>query len=1626
MMDVAELGLYVDSDGIVRADKSLSKFNRTAAGAEKQTGAVNREFKAMERLSQSIAPILATIVSIQSVRTLQQYSDAWTQVNNQLRQVTGSESQLIGIRQQLLDISRATNSDLDTTVSLYSEMYRATRDLDLSQRDVADITKTINNLFLAGGKAASETAGAVRQLTQALSAGALRGDEFNSVAEGAPRIMDALAVKLRMTRGELREFAATGGITAKILTEALADYSEEAQRMADLTERTFGMSMVNARTNVIEFVGGLDTANSAIARAGQAIETLTENLDSVLKVGQLLVVLIGSRMVGALGASAAASVKMTAASVAEARATASKTAEEIRFLKVVQGSLAAQLANNRATAAAAGLRAQLAANTAALTAAQNTYTAALARSTVATGATAAATGALRGALALIGGPLGAVTLAAIAFAKFVQYTGETARIERAREEIKKLTRGFGDLTEAQQENRRLSIQNQIREVTAEIEALRIKAQQAAVGANAMANSWGGAAARAVGYTFAADARVAEERLEALQAALKSITTEVEGAASGSDGLNMSIGLDPSVVKLYQDAMAEVNKTAATFKGIMDSLEKDRIALEEGEAAAYKFELRLQGLGDAHIKAAMAAREYNDAVGAAKSQEENFKRIMDGLKEERILLEEGEDAAYAFSLSLENLTDKQREAIIAARDYNKAIKDQDGLKRALEEIKRAAGPAYAAMADFDSQLKTLQDSLAQGLIDPSKFDDLVSHIERVRDAALKAAEGLSFWGKVEAGTNAVIDGLGQVQSTMADGSKEAQKLGQVMQALQVVQGIAAILNQGMGDPYTAIGRMAAMAAAVASLIGSVGFAGEGSTAAADAQAAQGTGTVLGDSAAKSESAIKSLEMQVSLTQDLVGINRGMLAALQAMQAGISGASNLITRGTDFSGSSEQWGLWGGQASGLLGKSFDFVTSLDGLTGWLDKALGGSRSVINSGIEIAGGYITDLVNNTVAEAFQVVESRKHAFASKKVRRHSEALGSSVTDQFELVFGSMVDAVTAAAEVLGVADATIQRRISQFRVAATEISLKDLSGEDQQAELNAVFSAIFDDLAASVVPFASQFQEAGEGMAETLIRVASQVQAAQEAVGQLGLSIFDGLEPEKVAQVADELTNAAGGLEAFVSSLQSFVSKFASEEQQLAIATDQVTRAFVQLEQDLPATRDGLWSLMQTLTDPNDIAAVLSLADALDEYYSALEEIDNERQSLTIELLKALGREEEALAMQRQIALAGLHESNRALQEQVWALNDAAQAQQALAEFQRGIADQILDSVSPAHAELERLNRAMAAQIAQAQELGIAEDDLTNMRRLHQLQLMKFAAGLDESIKSLSDQLFGGEVESQVQHTVRAVDNGMNQIRKSMINAIEGVQNWLLSSQLSAVSPLTPSERLGEAERQFNTQFAAAMGGDVDAISALPKLADQFLSEASTFFGGSTAEFDQIWMQVRDAMQQVTGIDVPDQQPDRAQQTAIKQATESTALSALEQIGIAADILSQVAAYSRITEESPAEIARRLDVPLGDLIGILGETPERTAGALDHQFNELVTGFDMTIDPLLSVQHAQLEATQKQTEDQNARLERIEKLLERSVQYDAVTANNTAHTAVSQEQLAAEARKNRNMGSPQQRIQ
>ena len=218
--------------------------------------------------------------------------------------------------------------------------------------------------------------GAIRQLSQGLQSGALRGDEFNSVAEQAPGILDAVAASLKMGRGELREFAATGGITSAVLVKAIQDYAKVIETDFGKAQRTYAQSIQEARNNALEFVGSSNLVIKSTSAAGDAVVALSKNLDLIAAAAGVVATVITARMVAAIASSTVALIASTQQTIA--------------------------------------------------------YELALARMAGVSATTAARQTALSGALTLVGGPVGALVIAAGALVYFVSKmesaTESTARL----------------------------------------------------------------------------------------------------------------------------------------------------------------------------------------------------------------------------------------------------------------------------------------------------------------------------------------------------------------------------------------------------------------------------------------------------------------------------------------------------------------------------------------------------------------------------------------------------------------------------------------------------------------------------------------------------------------------------------------------------------------------------------------------------------------------------------------------------------------------------------------------------------------------------------------------------------------------------------------------------------------------------------------------------------------------------------------------------------------------------------------------------------------------------------------------------------------------------------------------
>lgn len=113
--------------------------------------------------------------------------------------------------------------------------------------EMVAFSEMLNKSFKVSGASNQEISSATYQLTQAMAAGKLQGDEFRSIMENAPMLADAIAKYMGKSKGELKELSSEGVITADIIKNALFSASDDINKKFDQMPKTFGDAMNNIK-----------------------------------------------------------------------------------------------------------------------------------------------------------------------------------------------------------------------------------------------------------------------------------------------------------------------------------------------------------------------------------------------------------------------------------------------------------------------------------------------------------------------------------------------------------------------------------------------------------------------------------------------------------------------------------------------------------------------------------------------------------------------------------------------------------------------------------------------------------------------------------------------------------------------------------------------------------------------------------------------------------------------------------------------------------------------------------------------------------------------------------------------------------------------------------------------------------------------------------------------------------------------------------------------------------------------------------------------------------------------------------------------------------------------------------
>lgn len=486
----------------------------------------------------------------------------------------------------------------------------------------------------------------------------------------------------------------------------------------------------------------------------------------------------------------------------------------------------------------------------------------------------------------------------------------------------------------------------------------------------------------------------------------------------------------------------------------------------------------------------------------------------------------------------------------------------------DPAKVAAATAQAARQSAQAQIQSYGDMAAAG----KDFFDENSRGYKAMEAAEKTFR--AFETALAMKTMLEKSGILQAFTSLFVASKGTETAATIASvgpdvAASAVKGQAAaaagVAGQAQGDPYSAWARMAAMAAVMAGLGFAVGgIGGRKDTTAVDRQKATGTGSVLGDSTAKSESIAKAIELSAANSNIELNYTAGMLRSLRAIESSLSGLGGILAQnGVNGVAPADVKGTATRLTEGI-GSVVTFTRILDTFTngffsrisGKISNAVfGGNVSNLDVGVMTSKTSVANaLTGGLNAKTYADMKKDGGWFSSNKYWTDSQDLGAEANQQFSQVIKNMADAVGEAGKLLGLGGDAFTQRLNGFVVDIGKISTKDLKADEIQKQLEAAFSKVGDDMARWSVDGLTQLQKVGEGALETLVRVASNYANLDSVLASVGKTF--GATGLSSIKARESLIDLAGGIDELASKTAGFAENFLTEAERLAPVQKYVT--------------------------------------------------------------------------------------------------------------------------------------------------------------------------------------------------------------------------------------------------------------------------------------------------------------------------------------------------------------------------------------------------------------------------------------------------------------------------------------
>ena len=222
-------------------EQQVTRNIRQSTQAEQQLNASIRGGNdALDDMVGKAKNLAATIGASVGLKKLIELSDQMTSTTARLNFIVDDGGSVKALEAKIMASAQRSRAAYLDTASAIASMGANAGAAFTSNDELIAFMEQVNKQFVIGGASAQGQAAAMLQLTQAMAAGALRGEELNSILENAPGIARAIEQYMGIAEGSIKSYAEKGAVSATVVKNALLSIADETNAKFNGMAMTWG------------------------------------------------------------------------------------------------------------------------------------------------------------------------------------------------------------------------------------------------------------------------------------------------------------------------------------------------------------------------------------------------------------------------------------------------------------------------------------------------------------------------------------------------------------------------------------------------------------------------------------------------------------------------------------------------------------------------------------------------------------------------------------------------------------------------------------------------------------------------------------------------------------------------------------------------------------------------------------------------------------------------------------------------------------------------------------------------------------------------------------------------------------------------------------------------------------------------------------------------------------------------------------------------------------------------------------------------------------------------------------------------------------------------------------------